>query len=91
MAVALDEAYLARVYAAQGRKDEALRYLEAAVQTGWIPDVPLLPTDLLTDPSFALLKGEPRFVAARQKILDRVKLERAELGHFSLSAAEPKN
>jgi TolB-like protein/tetratricopeptide (TPR) repeat protein len=91
MAVAPDEAFLARVYAAQGRKDEALQHLETAVKTGWIPDVPLLPTDLLTDPSFALLKGEPRFVATRQKILDRVKLERAELGPFSLSAAKPKN
>ena len=91
MAMALDEAYLARVYAAQGRKDDALQHLEAAVKTGWIPDVPLLPTDLLTDPSFALLKGDRRFMATRQKILDRVKQERAELGPFALSADVSKN
>ena len=91
MAVAQNEAYLARVYAAQSRRGEALQHLEAAVKAGWIPDVPLFPTDLLTDPSFALLKGEPHFMALRQKILDRVKQERAELGPFSLSAEGPKS
>jgi tetratricopeptide (TPR) repeat protein len=91
MSVAQNEAYLARVYAAQGRNSEALQHLEAAVKAGWIPDVPLFPTDLLTDPSFALLKGEPRFMALRQKIFDRVKQERAELGPFTLVAEGPKN
>jgi len=91
MAAALNQAYLARVYAAQGRTQESLEQLEAAVRTGWIPDVPLLPTDLLTDPSFALLKNEPRFMAARQKIFDRVQQERAEIGPFSLAADAPKS
>jgi tetratricopeptide (TPR) repeat protein len=91
MSMALNEAYLARIYAAQGRKDEALQHLESAVNTGWIPDVPLLPTDLLMDPAFALLKGEPAFMAARQRIMDRVKQERAELGPFTLSAGGPKS
>ncbi len=79
---ALNRAYLARVYAAQGRKDEALRHLEAALETGWLPDVPLLPTDLLTDPPFALLKADPRFMAARRRIFDRVNRERAEVATF---------
>jgi hypothetical protein len=43
------------------------------------------------DPAFALLKGEPAFMAARQRIMDRVKQERAELGPFTLSAGGPKS
>jgi hypothetical protein len=91
MAMALDQAYLARVYAAQGRKEEAFRHLDAAIKTGWLPDVPLFPTDLLADPALALLKADPRFQQARQRIFDRVKQERAELGPFSLSGETPKS
>ncbi len=86
-----DQVLIARIYAAQGRLPEAMGRLQEGVDQGWIPDVPVYPTDLLMDPVFALLKNEPRFENARQKIFHRVKQERAELGPFRLTASPARS
>jgi TolB-like protein len=86
-----DQAIIARIYAAQGRLPEAIGRLALAVEQGWIPDVPVYPTDLLMDPVFALLKNEPGFEKARQRILNSVKRERIELGPFRLAGSPTKS
>lgn len=81
---------LARIYAVQGRKEEALGALSAAVRRGWLP--PQLPhhVDLALDPPLAELKGDPRFGRLRRQILDHLKKERAELGPVGLDASPPQ-
>ena len=84
-------AVTARIYAVQGHKSEALDHLSLAVQSGWVPDPPSLPTDIALDPPLALLKGDPRFESSRQKILDRIGIERAELGPVHLNSGLPND
>lgn len=76
---------LARIYAAAGRKDEAMQLLSRAVSRGWIP--PYLPvhTDIALDPPLAELKGDPRFEKLRRQVLDFIAKERAELGKVRLA------
>jgi hypothetical protein len=69
---ALSSALLARIYAVEGRNDEALRLLTAAANRNWLPQAPMQMPDLDEDPSFASLKSDPRFRAVRGQILDRV-------------------
>lgn len=90
-ATAEDQMLISRIYAAQGRLPEAMGRLAEAVDQGWIPNVPEYTTDLLNDPVFGLLKNEPRFENARQKILNRVRQERAELGPFRLAGSAAKS
>ena len=75
---------LARIHAVQGRTDDAIGELSAAVRGGWIP--PFLPihTDIALDPPLNELRGDPRFGRLRQQILDYLKKERIELGPVSL-------
>ncbi len=77
---------LARIYAVQGRKDQAIGLLSSAVRRGWIP--PFLPinTDIATDPPLAELKSDPRFEKLRQQIFAYLRKERAELGPVRLRA-----
>lgn len=70
---------LARVYAVQGRKDDALSLLTTAVNRNWLPAPPLMLTDIALDPAFAGLKGDPRFARLRQHILGTIKRERAQV------------
>ena len=51
--------WLARIYAVQGRKDEALSVLTSAVNRRWLPPPPVLHNDLASDPALAILKGDP--------------------------------
>jgi len=75
---------LARIYAVQGKTDQAIGLLSSAIRSGWLP--PYLPfhTDLALDPPLAELKSDPRFGRLRQEILGHLKKERAELGPLSL-------
>jgi len=75
----LDPVLLARIYAAQGRKEPAVRLLTGAVNAGWLPGPPELPMDLQTDPPLARLAGDPRFEAARKRILTKIAIERAKI------------
>jgi hypothetical protein len=72
-------ALLARVYAVEGRKEEALALLSAAVSRKWLPQPPLLLTDLAVDPAFASLKADPRFERLRQQILGTIARYRAQV------------
>jgi TolB-like protein/tetratricopeptide (TPR) repeat protein len=72
-------AWIARIYALQGRKEEALSSLTRAVSGGWLPPVPLLHNDLAADPTFVSLKGDPRFERLRQQVLSKIARERAQV------------
>jgi TolB-like protein len=72
-------ALLARVYAAQGRNEEALPLLANAVNRNWWPTPPSLHVDVALDPAFAGLKGDPRFERLRRQILGTIKRERAQV------------
>jgi TolB-like protein/Tfp pilus assembly protein PilF len=71
--------WLSRIYAVQGRKNEALSLLTSAVNRRWLPSPPILHNDLARDPAFAMLKGDPRFEALRQQILGTIARERAQV------------
>lgn len=70
---------LAAIYAAQGRKEDALPLLTSAINRGWLPQPPELMVDLADNPAFASLKGDPRFEALRQRILGTIARERAQV------------
>lgn len=70
----------AGVWAAQGRKEEALAALKTALDRGWhySPMTPL--PDMDDIPSFGSLRGDARFERLRQRELDHIARERRELG-----------
>jgi tetratricopeptide (TPR) repeat protein len=68
---------LARVYAVQGRKDDALSLLTSAVNRSWLPEPPALLVDLHSDPALASLKGDPKFETLRSRILATIARERS--------------
>ena len=70
---------LARLDAVQGRKQQALSLLTSAVNRGFVPEPPLLLTDLALDPALAKLKGDPQFERLREQILSMLRRERAEV------------
>ena len=80
-----DMVTLARIYAVQGRTDEAIGLLSSAIRAGWLP--PWLPihTDIALDPPLNELRSDPRFERLRQQILGHLAKERAELGPVSLN------
>lgn len=71
---------LALIRAAQGEQAQALATLEAVLQRGWLPDGRFIALDLATEPAYRGLQGNPRFEAARKRILGHIAKERAELG-----------
>jgi adenylate cyclase len=71
--------WLARLYAAEGRKDEAIALLTSAVSKGWLPPQPLVLTDLAIDPAFGNLTGDQRFERLRQQILGTIARERLQV------------
>jgi hypothetical protein len=87
----LSSILLARVYAAQGKKDEALPLLNSAVNRGWLPQPPLLPVDLHNDPALERLKGDARFEKARTQILGTLARERAQVNLDLLRRAVAAN
>ena len=78
------EVRLARIYAVQGRKDEAIARLSSAVRQGWLPPYLPIHTDIALDPPLAELKSDPRFEPIRQQILRHIAKERVELGPVRL-------
>jgi TolB-like protein/Flp pilus assembly protein TadD len=72
-------ALLARVYAAQGRYEEAIPLLARAVNRNWLPSPPLLHPDPALDPAFSGMKGDPRFKRIRDQVLGTIKRERAQV------------
>ena len=76
---------LARIYAVQGRTNEAIGLLSTAIRAGWLP--PWLPihTDIALDPPLNELRKDSRFEKLRQQILGHLAKERAELGPVSLN------
>jgi tetratricopeptide (TPR) repeat protein len=77
-------ARLARIRAAQGEKEQAVMLLDAALRRGWFPDGRSTTLDLAQEPAFDRLRGDARFEALRQRVLDHVAKERAELGHLQV-------
>jgi DNA-binding SARP family transcriptional activator/TolB-like protein/Tfp pilus assembly protein PilF len=73
-------AALAYVRAAQGQRDQALHLLAQALARGWHPDGRLYAIDLAQEPAFARLRTDRRFRTLRQRVLDHIARERAELG-----------
>jgi adenylate cyclase len=71
--------WLARIYAVQRRKDQALSLLTSAINRHWLPPPPIMHNDLARDPAFAMLKGNPSFEALRQQILGTIARERAQV------------
>jgi tetratricopeptide (TPR) repeat protein len=68
------------VWAAQGRKGEALAALKTAIDRGWQYS-PLTPLPDMADiPSFVSLRGDPRFEQLRQRLKDHIQRERREVG-----------
>jgi adenylate cyclase len=59
----------ARVAAAEGRKDDAIRLLGAIIVRGWIPTTGSLQADLHNDPALSGLRGDPRFEKLRDQVL----------------------
>jgi len=75
----LSAVLLARIYAVEGRKGDALELLTNAVSRGFIPDAPELLADLRSDPPFKHLAGDPRFERLRQQLLGTIARERAQV------------
>ncbi len=85
-----DQVTLARIYAAQGRNDEAIALLSSAVRAGWLPPYLPIDVDLEHDPPFAELRGDTRFQRLRQQVLATLARERAELGPITLEGGSSK-
>ena len=75
----LEGALLARICAAEGRKEDAIPLLGAAINRGWLPVLPELQVDLHADPALAGLKGDARFEKLRDQILGTIARERAQV------------
>lgn len=73
-------ARLALVRAAQKDRGRAIALLEAALARGWFPDGHTIALDLEQEPSLTLLSGDQRFESIRQRLLNHIAKERAELG-----------
>jgi hypothetical protein len=79
---------LARVYAVDGKKDEATSLLTSAIDQGWLSEPPMIQADLYLDPPLAALKGDPRFEQARQQILSTQARERGRVDQALLNKLE---
>jgi adenylate cyclase len=86
---AADLAWLARIYAVEGRKDDALSALTSAVSRGWLPPAPMLHGDMASDPALAGLRGDARFERLRQQVLGTIARERAQVSQRLLNQLRP--
>ncbi|WP_158582013.1 TIR domain-containing protein [Sphingomonas edaphi] len=84
---ASEKIQLARIFAVQGRTEEAMSLLSDAIKDGWLPPYMPVHTDIALDPPLAELKVDPRFQKLRQQILGHLEKERAELGTINLPKA----
>jgi TolB-like protein len=75
----LQAVLLARIYAADDRREDAIPLLGGAIRRGWLPALPELQVDLHADPALAGLKGDPRFEKLRDQILGTIARERAQV------------
>jgi serine/threonine-protein kinase len=67
---------LAQLRAAQGRDDQAVRFIREALAKGYLPDRQLESVDIADEPCFAQLVKRADFQALRKRILDRIQAER---------------
>jgi adenylate cyclase len=81
---------LARIFAVQGRKDEAISLLASAINRRWLPEPPVLQVDLNNDPALSGLKADPRFQQLRGQILGTVARERAKLDQRLLARLQSR-
>ncbi|MFL6760992.1 MAG: TIR domain-containing protein [Sphingomicrobium sp.] len=72
-------AWLARIYAVEGRKDEAVAQLSSAVSRRWLPLAPIMMADISMDPPLAMLKGDPKFEGLRQQVFGTLARERSQV------------
>lgn len=79
-----EQAMIARIYAAQGRDDQALALLGTAVRRGWLPSLPELQPDITKDPVLVRVRGDPRFGWIRSQILTTIARQRATLGPVTI-------
>jgi hypothetical protein len=70
----------AAIWAALGRRDQALSALERAVGLGWYYAGILSLGDIGDEPAFRSLRGEPRFERIRATFKAHIERERLELG-----------
>jgi adenylate cyclase len=75
----LKDVLLARIYAVESRKEDAIALLTGAINRGFLPDAPELLPDLHSDPALASLKGDPRFERARDQLVGTIARERAQV------------
>jgi TolB-like protein/DNA-binding SARP family transcriptional activator len=71
---------LARIRAAQGRKESAIDLMRQARAKGWLPDGIWYPLDIAQEPTFRSHRDDPRFMSVRRQILAHIARERSELG-----------
>ena len=72
------DADVAAVWAAQGRRDQALSMLERAVRRGWTDAGSTDFTDIADEPAFNLLRDESRFARIRASLIAHLARERSE-------------
>lgn len=67
---------LGQLRAAQGRDNDAVRFLGKAVDAGWLPDRLFTAVDVADEPCFAQLVQRADFQALRKRLLLRIEQER---------------
>jgi TolB-like protein len=67
---------LAQLRSVEGRNDDAISALNAAVARGWLPNRVYYAADIAEEPSFRNLLGDARFQAIRSEIRRRLEDER---------------
>jgi hypothetical protein len=80
---------LAYIRGAQGRDDEAVRFLQRAFALGWLPDRRFEAIDIAEEPCFARLVNRPDFQAIRRRVFARVDAERRKVPQALLAQAFP--
>jgi serine/threonine-protein kinase len=80
---------LAYIRAAQGRDDDAMRFLAKAFALGWLPDRRFEAVDIADEPCFARLVNRADFQSIRQRVVARVDEERRKVPQTLLAQAYP--
>lgn len=78
----------AEVWAAQGRREDALQALEQAIARGWHPAPATPMPDLADVPAFGSLRGDPRFEALRHREQAHLEQERRKLDQLLRQAGQ---
>lgn len=72
------DANAAAIWAVQGNKDEALAMLERAMDRGWTHSGATDLRDIVDEPAFRSLHGQPRFERLRERLAAHYARERSE-------------